>query len=152
MSAPTPPTRPPTADELRKDAVVLAALELAWTDSQADDSTQRHEEGGWIYMNLTTSEITVQRAPRGQQHAIDLDNPPLFSGATIVGVFHTHPNPSAEGWYTGPSEADEENDARDGIPDLIRADDGIHLSGPNSRRGGLAGGPGYPPQDAAPGT
>jgi hypothetical protein len=32
-----------------------------------------------------------------------------------------------------------------GVPCLIRADDGDHTTGPASRRGGLAGGPGYPP-------
>ena len=36
-------------------------------------------------------------------------------------------------------------DERHGVLDLIRADDGIHLSGPESRRGGLTGGPGFPP-------
>jgi len=31
------------------------------------------------------------------------------------------------------------------MPDLIRADDGNHVSGPDSRRGGLGGGAGFPP-------
>jgi len=66
------------------------------------------------------------------------------SGHIVVGVFHTHPNPSGEGWEPGPSEADCYADERDGVPDLIRADNGIHVSGPESRRGGLGGGPGFP--------
>jgi hypothetical protein len=35
-------------------------------------------------------------------------------------------------------------DALHGVPDLIRADDGIHLSGPDSRRDGLTGDGGFP--------
>jgi hypothetical protein len=97
-------------------------------------------------MDLTTGRLLTQRAPRARDQAtIDLDNPPVVASAVVVGVFHTHPNPSAEGWETGPSESDHRIDARDGVPDLIRAEDGVHLSGPDSRRGGLGGGPGYPP-------
>jgi len=62
----------------------------------------------------------------------------------VVGKFHTHPNPSSEGWNPGPSAADRAIDKRHGVPDLIRADDGIHFSGPERRRGGSAGEPGYP--------
>jgi hypothetical protein len=62
----------------------------------------------------------------------------------VVGKFHTHPNPTAEGWDPGPSPGDQQVDAIHGVPDLIRAEDGIHVSGPDSRRGGLGGGPGYP--------
>ncbi len=47
----------PTAAELEASAVVQAALASAWADSSADDPTQRHEEGGWIYQNLGTGEI-----------------------------------------------------------------------------------------------
>ena len=75
---------------------------------------------------------------------VDLGNPPHMSEHVVVGVFHTHPNPSAEGWEPGPSGADQYADERDGVPDLIRADNGIHLSGPEARRGGLAGGSGFP--------
>jgi proteasome lid subunit RPN8/RPN11 len=74
-----------------------------------------------------------------------LDNPPAIPSAVVVGVFHTHPNPTAEGWYGGPSEADRRADERDGVPDLIRADDGTYVSGPERRRGDLSGGSGYPP-------
>jgi hypothetical protein len=145
MGATNPPTRPPTAAELLNDPVVLQAIEQAWIDSLANDPAQRHEEGGWIYIDLKTGDLLIKRAPRGGQFAIDLDNPPAVAGSVVVGIFHTHPNPSAEGWTTGPSASDQACDTRDGIPDLIRADDGVHLSGPPSRRGGLAGGSAYPP-------
>jgi len=138
------PTRPPTASELRDNPVVQAAIEEAWNDSRPHDSGSRHEEGGWIYMGLTHGEITVRRAAAGYQSEVNLANPPHVTGHVVVGVLHTHPNPSAEGWEPGPSEADRYADERDGVPDLIRADNGIHVSGPESRRGGLAGGAGFP--------
>jgi hypothetical protein len=140
----TPPTRPPTADELLANPTVQKALEDAWQDSLAHDPVHRHEEGGWIYQDLATGQTNVIRAPCGEASAIDLSQPPPRTGAVVVGKFHTHPNPTAEGWIGGPSVADQIVDARHGVPDLIRADDGIHVSGPTSRRGGLAGNPGYP--------
>ena len=96
-------------------------------------------------MNTTTGEITTRRAPRGRQAAVNLTWPPVVAGHIVVAKFHTHPNPSAKGWMTGPSSSDRVIDARHGVPDLILADDGIHVSGPETRRGGLTGGPGYPP-------
>ncbi|MBC7818651.1 MAG: hypothetical protein IAG10_17315 [Planctomycetaceae bacterium] len=137
------PTRPPTASELLADPVVVQVLDEAWAESQSDDPENRHEEGGWIYMNLTTAELTTHRATRGEQASIDLSHPPRCEGI-VVAKFHTHPNPSSEGWEPGPSASDEIVDDRHGVPDLIRADDGVYVSGPNSRRGGLAGGSGYP--------
>jgi hypothetical protein len=139
------PTRPPTAIELRANPVVQSVLEQAWRDSLPNDPGRRHEEGGWIYMDLATGAISVRRAGPGYQSEVNLENPPQLDGHVVVGVYHTHPNPSAEGWDPGPSAADRFADDRDGIPDLIRADDGIHHSGPDSRRGGLGGGPGFPP-------
>ena len=136
---------PPTAAELLNTPVVQEALEQSWSDSDAADPTQRHEEGGWIFSDTTTGYISVQRQVPGQQAGIDLSFPPVVPGSVVVGKFHTHPNPTAEGWNSGPSRQDEIVDARHGVPDFIRADDGMHTSGPDSRRGGLAGGPGFPP-------
>ncbi len=134
----------PTATELLNHPAVRVALDEAWADSQADDATGRHEEGGWIYMALISGEITVRRAPLGSRAAIDLGHPPVVQGNVVVGKFHTHPNPSAEGWNPGPSVADAAIDAIHGVPDLIRADHGDYVCGPDQRRGGLTGGPGYP--------
>lgn len=145
MAASNPPTRPPTATALMNAPIIIQALAQAWIDSQANDPAQRHEEGGWIYMDLSSGDLTVQRAARGQSAAIDLSNPPLVPGLIVVGKFHTHPNPSAEGWDPRPSPGDRRVDDIHGVPDLIQAEDGIHLSGPATRRGGLVGGPGYPP-------
>ncbi len=142
---PTPPTQPPTADELLAHPVIQQALEQAWDDSCSDDPARRHEEGGWIYLDVSTGELSVQRAPVGLQAEIDLDAPPVLPNRMVVGKFHTHSNPTAEGWNPGPSAGDHWIDAIHGVPDLIRADNGVHFCGPPSRRGGLGGGPGYPP-------
>jgi hypothetical protein len=88
-------------------------------------------------MNVVTGELTVRRAAAGHQSEVNLNDAPHVSEHIVVGLFHTHPNPSAEGWEPGPSETDRYADERDGVPDLIRADNGIHVSGPESRRGGL---------------
>lgn len=134
----------PTTAELLNDSGVQQALELAWTDSMPSDAAQRHEEGGWIYMDTTTGTISVQRAPAGTQAALDLSAPPVVRGSVVVATFHTHPNPSAEGWNPGPSGEDTQSAWLFGVPCLIRADDGIHTTGPDIRRGGLQGRPGYP--------
>jgi hypothetical protein len=144
MSPANLPTRAPTAAEMLADPGVQMALDQAWADSQPGDLV-RHEEGGWFYLDLATRRLTILRAPRGQQFTIDPDHPPSVAGAVVVVVFHTHPNPTAEGWNPGPSGFDQMNDALNGVPDLIRADNGTYFSGPDTRRGGLGGGPGYPP-------
>ena len=135
----------PSAMDLCREAVVRQALEQAWIDSLPADPVQRHEEGGWIYLDTTTGTVVIRRAPAGAQTTLDLSQPPVVSGAVVVATFHTHPNPSAEGWEPGPSTSDTASAYLFGVPCLIRADDGIHITGPASRRSGLSGGPGYPP-------
>src|SRR5947209_3342987 len=104
MTSPThPPTQAPTADELLGDLVVQDALEQAWIDSRADDPLHRHEEGGWIYLDLATGQIKTRRAQGGVQDLLDLSSPPLVAGHVVVGVFHTHPNPASEGCARTPS-------------------------------------------------
>src|ERR1043165_4091576 len=139
------PVAPPTSGELLQNPLVQEGIAKPWSDSQLADRAQRHEEGGWIFMDTTTGTISVQRQSPGQQAQLDLSSPPLVPGSVVVGKFHTHPNPTSEGWDPGPSAQDQIVDALHGVPDLIRADDGMHTSGPDSRRGGLAGGPGFPP-------
>ena len=140
-----PPIQAPTAAELLADPVVQAAIQQAWTDSQPGAPPGlRHEEGGWIYMNTTTGQVDTHRAPTGTDSSLDLGNPPIIPGSVVVGTFHTHPNPTAEGWEPEPSPDDQYWAQVSGVPWLIQADDGTHVTGPASRRGGLAGGPGYP--------
>jgi hypothetical protein len=135
----------PTTAELLNHPTVRQALEDAWQDSLPADPARRHEEGGWVYMDTTSGAVTIRRAAAGAAANIDLDNPPLLPGSFVVATFHTHPNPSAGGWDPGPSADDTQSAFVLGVPCLIRADDGVHSTGPDSRRGGLAGGPGFPP-------
>lgn len=135
----------PTATEMLNEPVAWQALEQAWVDSLPGDPAQRHEEGGWVYLDTTTGAISVRRAPAGTRAILDLNTPPLVLGSVVVATFHTHPNPSAEGWDPGPSAADTQSAWILGVPCLVRADNGIYTTGPNARRGGLLGGPGFPP-------
>ena len=138
------PTQPPSAAELLNDPVVQQALAQAWLDSQTDDPSNRHEEGGWIYLNTITGQLTIQRAPAGSRVQLDLSDPPEVPDAVVVGTFHTHPNPTAADWNPGPSPTDQASAASSGVPWLIRADNGDYSTEPNRRRGGLSGEPGYP--------
>src|SRR5438045_1873991 len=100
------PTQPPTADELLQDPIVVQAMEQAWIDSLPNNVANRHEEGGWIYMNTITGQITTLRASAGMRSRISLGNPPIVANAVVVGTFHTHPNPTSSGWTPGPSPTD----------------------------------------------
>lgn len=135
---------PPTASDLLADPVVQAAMQQAWIDSLPGDPVARHEEGGWVYMETTTGQVSVRRAPTGTGDSLDLGNPPVIPASVVVGTFHTHPNPTDDGWEPGPSPNDRYWAQVSGVPWLIQADDGMHVIGPASRRGGLAGDPGYP--------
>jgi hypothetical protein len=135
----------PTTADLLNHPEVRQALEDAWQDSLPADPTQRHEEGGWVYADTASGDVTVRRAPAGATATIDLDSPPVVPRSVVVATFHTHPNPSAEGWDPGPSAEDTQSAWLLRVPCLIRADDGVHTTGPDSRRGGLGGGPGFPP-------
>jgi hypothetical protein len=139
------PTLPPTASELLAHPEVIQVLGEAWVDSQVDDPTDRHEEGGWVYMDLSSGVIATRRAPAGTRSRLSLANPPLLPNHVIVGTFHTHPNPASDGWSTGPSLQDQRAANYSGVPWLIRAEDGDHSTGPIRRRGGLLGSAGYPP-------
>lgn len=134
----------PNIAELLIHPVVQEALEQAWKDSMVADPKRRHEEGGWIYCEIATSAITARRAVAGRRASLNLDDPPLIAGSAIVATFHTHPNPAADGWTTGPSSSDTEAAWLDGVPCLIRAEDGVHVAGPEARRGGLSGNAGFP--------
>src|SRR5687767_10889143 len=113
----TPPT--PTVDEIRAIPVVVAELEAAWSDSLPGDSARRHEEGGWIYFSPAQHDYQVRRAEVGGQAFLDLDDPPEIDGYFLVATYHTHPNPTAEGWVTGPSNQDTESAHLLGVPCII---------------------------------
>jgi hypothetical protein len=99
----------PTATELFAKPVVLQAMEDAWVSSIPSDPARRHEEGGWIYAHTTSGELSVRRAGPGAQAGLDLSSPPIITGCVVVATFHTHPNPTAEGWNPRPSPEDTQS-------------------------------------------
>jgi hypothetical protein len=134
----------PTAGELLQNPVVMQELAQAWSDSLPNDANRRHEEGGWIYMDVSNGRISVEHAIPGGQYEIDLDHPIIVLMSVIVGKYHMHPNPSHEGWDPRPSQQDYILDWRDGVPNLVVSDQGTFVSGPSSHRNGLAGPGAYP--------
>ncbi len=135
----------PSVADLLNHGEVQRALDEAWANSFPNDPVRRHEEGGWVYMEVQTGDISVRHASAGLRASVDLTTPPVVPGSVVVATFHTHPNPTADGWNPGPSQADTQSAWLLGVPCIIRADDGIYTTGPGSRRGGLVGGPGFPP-------
>ena len=134
----------PSAAELQANPVVQAAFVAAWADSLTDDASLRHEEGGYIYMNATTGEIVVRRAPSGGRDALDLSTPTTPPDCFLVATYHTHPNPSRLGWDPTPSSDDYREADGSGVPWFVVTDAGIYVVGPDRRVGGLTGLPGYP--------
>jgi YD repeat-containing protein len=103
-----------TAEQIANDPVVKAAIDAAWADSNADNTTTRHEEGGWIYEDADGN-LSVQRWPAGNRSSIDPCPAMPPPGGQVVGEFHTHPNwhppdgkdEAGKEWKQGPSEADK---------------------------------------------
>ncbi|MCI0359559.1 MAG: hypothetical protein L0211_13875 [Planctomycetaceae bacterium] len=77
----------------------------------------------------------------------EIEKPTARDGEVLIKVRAASVNPMdwRMKWETGPSIQDEQAASYSGVPWLIRAEDGDHSTGPVSRRGGLVGGPGYPP-------
>lgn len=105
----------PSGNKMRRNPTVRAAMRAAWTDSNpavtrwptADPAdamapqcdpivgsppTNAHEEGGFIYLNLITGNMTTRRVAAGGQAALPLSNPATVANSIVVGGFHTHPN------------------------------------------------------------
>jgi hypothetical protein len=106
-----PPTGSPSSAPLQ-DRTVIAAVDRAWRESEADDATARHEEGGYIMLNEDMT-YGVERWPRGGQSGITpplLDTHNCYNGKVVIATFHTHPNPPVDEigreWDQGPSESD----------------------------------------------
>jgi hypothetical protein len=142
----------PSYNDLINDRTVLAALNAAWTASNPAvpaAGTTQHEEGGWVYLNLITGNLTTRSAPVGAGASINLSSPPTVTDSVVVGMFHTHPN-LGPGWTPGPSGTDLTLDAADGVPDVVVGTPGVDPavfqffpSGPD-RRLHLAGNRGLP--------
>ena len=144
----------PTQVQLVQSPIVRDAVEQAWRDSNPHDANLRHEEGGWIYMNIQTGQVFTHRAPRGSSAGIDLRSPVAYVDAVVVGTFHTHPHSLADKYDLGPSDSDRNWDYSRGVPGLVRSSLGYHTHGWERRRLDLSGPwayPGTPENDLAGG-
>jgi hypothetical protein len=65
----------------------------------------------------------------------------MYTIAIIVGIFVLG---TAVNATFLPSPDDDEFDTAHGVPDLIVSDQGVFANGPEFRRGGLSGPPGFP--------
>lgn len=134
----------PTAAELQANPVVQAAFAAAWADSFPDDAAMRHEEGGFVYFNPTTGNVTVRRVPPGIGGMLDLSFPPSVPGYYLVATFHTHPSPATLGWMPDPSPDDYSLADGSGVPWFIISEETVYVIGPERRVGGCTGPQGYP--------
>jgi hypothetical protein len=134
-----PPHRAPTAAELLATPIVRQALDQAWRDTQADDSAHGNpharEQGGWIYIDIRSGELSIRRSTRYPRNpfSISLDPPDIVQGATIVGSFHTHPSDP----FAPANEIDITLQGQYGVPGFIRGRGGrTQTYGPDHRAGG----------------
>ena len=154
-----PPTRFPYVEEIMRDPAVIAALDQAWRDTNADTIpvTAAAEQGGWIYMNLQTGRLTILRQSNplrpplrpgeNQQGAfnISLDPCPIVAGSVLVASFHTHPSVP----FSGASDPDRNLGRLHGVPGIVRGRGGQYdFTGPERRAGDFNSAsrhPGFPP-------
>ncbi|MDM0033711.1 DUF4157 domain-containing protein [Variovorax sp. J22P271] len=132
--------RPPTFDELRRNRVVAEAIQSAWDASNVgsrDRVLQAHEEGGWVFLNLITGQLSIERAKAEGTNYIRVEPPPDVDDSVLVAIFHTHPD---LGRPAPPSRPDLREDKRRGVPNLVVGNTGtkiteyqIRLSGPPAR-------------------
>ncbi|HEY0706918.1 MAG TPA: hypothetical protein VGG33_08980 [Polyangia bacterium] len=118
----------PNIDEMLSDPAVQQALDDAWGRRIPG---QEREHGGWIYLNTQTRRLETRDQTAGGQAEIDLWNHPIAPHLRLVGVFHIHPN-SGPNWVQGPSPQDGRIDFLRGVPDIVRAENGFYLSGPEA--------------------
>lgn len=134
----------PAASELQANPVVQAAFAAAWADSFPDDPALRHEEGGYIYASPTTGELLIRRALPGGVDSIDLSHPPVVPNAFLVATYHTHAIPPRGRIVAEPSPDDRFHATDSGVPWFVISHEGVFVTGPERRVGGLSGPTGYP--------
>jgi hypothetical protein len=94
----------PSATDLMQHPAVQAAFAAAWADSLPDDPAQRHEEGGYIYVNATTGDVLIRRAAPGQRRELNLSHPPELQDCFLVGRDLPHAPESDCDWLGSPPE------------------------------------------------
>lgn len=165
----------PTGEEMRTNATVRAGMNVAWANSNSavtiwsahdpdpalaghacnppvagPPPSLAHEEGGYVYMNLITGNLTTRAIPRGAQAAIPFPVAALVADSVAVGLFHTHPNVGACWGAPFLSGADIGVSTHYGLPMLMIgafpavANTSFHAGGVTRRAhlAGTRGGPG----------
>jgi len=142
----------PTGKELSENSVVKSACDTAWAASNSDAKNPNdwRENGGYIFMNLISGEISISTVPPGNWGRLDLPSPDLKTipaNTIVVGIFHTHPNPDAPQVC---EDHDIDKSKVDGVPDVVRGPKGpfpcgverrLHLAGARSYPGPSGGDP-----------
>ena len=161
----------PSGEVMRTNMTVRAAMRLAWAASNPTltrwptpdvgsplagqcnpimgaPAVNAHEEGGFVYLNLITGDLTTRRVAAGGQAALPLSNPVNVTNSVVVGGFHTHPNVGVCWGAPFFSGADTNWSTNNGVPILMIgafpaiANTSFHASGTARRH--LAGDRGLP--------
>jgi hypothetical protein len=135
----------PTGDQLMGNPIVTSAMDDAWANSNvgAKNPNDWRENGGYIFMNVVSGQISILKGAQGNWGAMNLPDPELKAipdDNIVVAIFHTHPNPAGK---PGCEDHDTQKSQLDGVPDVVRATKGPFPCGV-SRRLHLAGARGYP--------
>jgi hypothetical protein len=110
----------PDLEALANNPVVAQGIDAAWTASNADGpADSRMEHGFWILStggNISIEQFPMSGATGSQMIPGETPGTGFFgriwnfiSGGNdteAIAWFHTHPNPTSEGWLSGPSPAD----------------------------------------------
>lgn len=118
--------RAPDRATLLADPAVQEQIEAAWKRSNPGvrkipvQGPPIHEEGGMIFLDLVTNELSFQLRVGGPSSTSDR-LPWPGPGAIVVGVFHTHPQLGPD-FEQGPSPQDIKRGAAIGVPGIIRTE------------------------------
>lgn len=130
----------PDRGSLLANPKVMAELDAAWQRSNPGVrvipvTTYIHEEGGIIYFNLLTAELSF-RLRSGGPFSTNLRMPGHVPDSVVVGTFHTHPQLGAD-FKREPSPEDITQGAEWGVPGIIRTEEGgklhYYFYGPEQR-------------------
>lgn len=123
--------RVPSLERIARNPVVAAAINSAWTASNPNTPGAKVETGFWVVRNNRTGALSVVQFPsNGTRDSLTPGAPPSARGTSVVAFFHTHPNTVAEGYVNGPSPADQNFAAANGIPGIIRSHAGMYYFRP----------------------
>lgn len=128
---------PPSVGEIMNDPVVVDCLNRAWKESRYGEKNRR-EVGGWVYQDKEGRlHVWLLDFDSGTSGSLpDHDDPPSRLIPSIVGLIHTHPNPTSPRWNFCPSPEDKSLAFRLQVPGLVKTDKGIIPYGPEMGRWG----------------